>query len=297
MDLQFLFDEPITKLETINKGFSLDKKIIVNDKYVVRIIPLDRITRFKNVLKVQKAFQEVALCQKAYKLETDNKHGYYITEYLQGKNGLEVIQDFDLDTQYNLGIKAAHELVKLHKAFPLPDFDVKTHLDNYLYTKIEVAVKSGVKDLLPEIDEVINVLKHNIHHLYHLKGVQAHADYHLFNMIYDEGIYKGVIDFERVRPGIFLTDFRNNTPHNSPVSPYFASGFIDGYLDKNNIENFFLMYNIYDLLLSIAAIPWVKQFDPENIDKSVKLIRSIFAQRDTLHESPKWYLGKYIVSS
>lgn len=293
MKLDFLFKEPITKQEPINKGFSLDKKIIVNDRYLVRVVPKGRIPHFEYVLSIQKKFQKVALCQKAYHLEKDDHHGYYITEYIKGKNGLEVIQTYPKDTQYNLGIKAAHELVKIHNAFPVKDFDTKKHLDRYLEEKIQKAIECNVKELLPEIDDIIRVVKDNIHHLYHLKGVQAHADYHLFNMIFDDGIYKGVIDFERVREGIFLTDFRNNTPHNSPVSPYFASGFIDGYLDEKPITNFFLMYNIYDLLLAIAAIPWVQIYDKENIDKSVELIREIYKQKDSLSEPPPWYIGRY----
>jgi aminoglycoside phosphotransferase (APT) family kinase protein len=293
MDLKHLFKEDIVSIKKINKGFSLDEKIIVNDKYLVRIIGLERYERFKEVFRVQKDFEKIGLCQKAISLSKDKYHGYYLTEYLEGEDGLEVIDTYSKDKQYELGMIAAKEIVKFHKAYPLLGFDMKKHLNDYLNTKIELTIKNNVSELLPEIDNIIELVRNNIHYLYGLDGVQTHADYHLFNMIFYKGEYQGVIDFERVRPGPFLNDFRNNTPHNSQVSPYFASGYIDGYLDEIPIQNFFLLYNIYDLMLAIATIPWVQKFDSDNVNKSIQMIQSIYEQRDNLSSSPKWYLGKY----
>ncbi len=293
VDLQKFFKEEIKNTNKIEKGFSLDEKYIVNNKYIVRVIPLERYEQFKEVFRVQKDFEKIALCQKVINLTKDINFGYYITEYIEGKNGLEVIESYPTERQYELGKVAAKEIVKFHKAYPLPDFDMKQHLDNYLNTKIKVALECNVKELLPEIDDIIELVKNNIHHLYSLQGVQTHADYHLFNMIFDDGEYMGVIDFERVRPGSILTDFRNNTPHISKISPCFASGYIDGYLEEVHISDFFLMYNVYDLLLAIAAIPWVQKFDSENVNNSIKMIMTIYEQKDNLSSSPTWYVGKY----
>ena len=33
------------------------------------------------------------------------------------------------------------------------------------------------------------------------------------------------------------------------------------YLEANYIENFFMKYNLSDLLLSIYSIEWIKEFD------------------------------------
>jgi aminoglycoside phosphotransferase (APT) family kinase protein len=293
MEFHKLFKEKIISIKKIDKGFSLDKKYIVNGKYIVRVINLDRFDQFQEAFRVQKAFEKVARCQKAIKLIKNKDYGYYITEYIKGQDGLEVIESFSNDKQYKLGLTVAKDIVKFHKAYPITDFDMKQHLDNYLNRKISLVLEYNVEEFLPEIHNIIELVKSKIHHLYSLQAVQTHADYHLFNMIFDHGEYKGVVDFERVRPGPFLTDFRNNTPHNSKISPYFASGYIDGYLEEINIDNFFLMYNIYDLLLTIAAIPWVMKFDSNNIDRSVEIIKTIYEQRDNLSTSPSWYVGKF----
>ncbi len=293
MRIKQLFDEDILCVKEINEGFSLDRKVIVNNRYVVRIISLERYEQFEEVYRVQQNFYYTALCQKPIKLIKDSENGYYITEYIEGSNGLDVIGEYSKETQYRLGVTAAQEIVKFHNEYPIATFNTKKHLDEYFKNKVSVALDENVVQLLPEIDEIIDVVRSNIHHLYHLHGVQCHADYHLFNMIFSNREYKGVIDFERVRKGIFLTDFRNNTPHNSKVSPSFASGYIDGYLDKVEVPDFFLLYNIYDLLVTIAAIPWVLTHDEKNIDKSIKIIRSIYQTKDKLEESPDWYIGKY----
>ena len=293
MDLQKILNEEVKTLSEITEGFSRDKKYLVNEKYIVRVIEKDRIPRFKFVLEVQKKFQEVALCQRVIDLIEDDEKGYYITEYIPGKNGLEVIELFSLEKQRELGVIAAKEIVKFHKKYPAKDFDVKKYLLDYMNEKIERAISDNVDAEIPEIHDIIDVVRNNIHHLFQLEGVLTHSDYHLFNMIFDHGEYKGVIDFERARVAIFLTDFRNNTPHNSYKSPHFASGFIDGYLDEIPVDNFFLMYNVHDLLLTIAALPWVKIYDPENIEKNVKLIRDIYSNAKNLDQAPAWYVGKY----
>lgn len=293
MNLQKLFEEPITSIKKIEEGFSVDEKFLVNGKFIVRILSLDRAKRFEKVYDFQKKFYEVARCQKPINLIVDQEFGYYITEYLPGKNGLEVISSFSEKKQYKLGKITGYELSKIHKKYVMKEFDVKSYLNDYIESKTQVAIEESLEKDLPEILEVIEVVKKNIHHLYHLKGILTHSDYHLFNMIFDDGEYKGVIDFERCRTGIFLTDFRNNTPHNSDVSPAFASGFIDGYLDEIPVENFFLMYNIHDLLITIAALSWVKQFNPENVEVDIMKIQKIFKQRDKLDMPPPWYIGKY----
>lgn len=292
MELQKLFKEKINSTKIIEEGFSLDKKYIINNKYVVRVISKERIDQFKKVLVVQQNFSKVSLCQRVYRLVEDKTCGYYITEYLKGKNGLEVIQSYPKEKQYELGIIAAKEIVKFHKAYPLPNFDVISHFKKYFNNKINKVRANSINTLVPEIEDIINVVSNNIHHFYKLRGVQTHADYHLFNMIFDDGEYKGVIDFERVRPGIFLTDFRNNTPHNSPVSPAFASGYIDGYLREVNIKDFFLLYNIHDLLISIASIPWTLEYNPKNIENAINQVYMIYNQRNSLSLPPRWYIGE-----
>ena len=293
MEFQKLLNEEIKTISEITEGFSLDKKYLVNDKYIVRVIEKDRIPRFKFVFETQKKFYEVSLCQRPVDLIEDEKNGYYITEYIPGENGLEVIESYTEEKQRELGIIAAKEIVRFHKKYPAKDFDTKKYLLDYMNDKINRAIHDNVENEIPEIHDIIDVVKNNIHHLFNLEGVLTHSDYHLFNMIFDQGEYKGVIDFERARVAIFLTDFRNNTPHNSYKSPHFASGFIDGYLDEIPVENFFLMYNVHDLLLTISALPWVKIYDPENIEKNVKLIRDIFSNVKELDKAPKWYVGKY----
>ena len=293
MNLQKFFDEPIISIVKIEEGFSVDQKYLVNQLYLVRIVSFDRIERFRNVFSFQKKFYQIALCQKPINFFEDQENGYYITEFLPGKNGLEVIESYNKEKQLELGKIAGYQLSKVHKKYCVKDFDSKAYFNEYLSSKIQIAIDHKVQKDLPELLDIIEKVKKNIHHLYHLEGKLTHSDYHLFNMIFENGEYKGVIDFERCRRGVFLNDFRNNTPHNSDISPYFASGFIDGYLDELPIKNFFLMYNVHDLLLVIAAIPWVKQFNPENLENDIIKIKKIYEQCKKLEEPPVWYVGKY----
>lgn len=293
MNFDKLFKEKIETVREITEGFSVDKKYIINDKYIVRMISEDRIERFKFVYETQKKFQEVSLCQKVIDYVIDLPYSYYITEYLPGKNGLEVIEGFSEQEQYDFGVQAAKELVKFHLAYPDLNFDTKKAVNQYFKSKTEIAINGGVRELLPSIDSLIETVQKNLHYLYDLKGVITHSDYHLFNMIFDGKEYKGVIDFERCRPSHFLTDFRNNTPHNSTISPWFASGYIDGYIEEFKIEDFFKKYNTHDLMMSIAALVWVREFNPENLDKDIEFIKDLFNDIGDVSKKPTWYKGKH----
>jgi len=293
MNFEKYLDEKVKSIVKIEEGFSVDEKYLVNNKFLVRLISEDRIDRFKFAYDTQKRFHAVAKCQKPIGFFIDSPYSFYISEYLPGKNGLEVIGDFTKDKQYDLGVEAGLELIKFHKANPAHDFDTKTYINNYFESKVQTSIDALVKDVLPHIDEIVNLVRNNLHYLYVVPTYLTHSDYHLFNMIFDGEKYMGVIDFERCRNGIFLTDFRNNTPHNSDVSPYFASGFIDGYLSEFYFDDFFICYNVHDLLMSIAAIPWIKEFDPGSLNKSILFIDEMYQSLKDVSKKPNWYVGKY----
>jgi aminoglycoside phosphotransferase (APT) family kinase protein len=294
MDFQKLFDEKIESIDLLEEGFSPDLKYVINQKYVVRVIDKSRYDRFKRVFDIQRKFYKVALCQKPIDLKMDDEHLYYITEYLEGDNGLNVIEFFDTKKQYDFGLEAGLELAKFHRTYPLDDFSVKDYIDYYFEDKVKQASSSNVGLYVEEIDDIIDYVSKRKSIFYSLHGVLSHSDYHLFNMIFNGDTYKGVIDFERCRRGIFLTDFRNNTPHNSPKSPCFASGFIDGYRSKIDYDNFFELYNIHDLMMAIASIPWTMEYNPEELDREVAYIKALYRNRKQIKKAPVWYNGDYI---
>ena len=293
MNFDRFFSFEISKVEEITKGFSIDKKYVINDSFLVRVINNERVDKFQFVFEVQQKFHKISLCQKALKFIIEDGIGYYITEYLQGENGLDVIGNFSEREQYDFGVLAAKELVRFHKAYPMHDFNAKTYTDEYFNSKVEIARRNNIEKMIPKIEELIKVVRNNLHILYDLKGVLTHSDYHLFNMIFDGDQYMGVIDFERCRAGYCLTDFRNNSPHNSRVSPHFASGYIDGYLNEFHYPNFFEMYNVHDMMMSIAALPWVMEFNPENLDNDIAYINDLFDDVNDITKRPRWYVGKY----
>jgi len=293
MDFQNIFDFKIESVQKIEKGFSVDDKYIINNQYLVRVISKDRVERFKYVYDVQKLFNEVSLSQKVINFVIGDRISYYVTEYLPGENGLDVILNFTEEQQYNFGIEAAFELTKFHNLYPQPDFNTRENIEKYFTSKVEICRDNNVIELIPEIEDLIQLVGDNLHCLFDLNSVITHSDYHLFNMIFDGNKYIGVIDFERCRVSHILTDFRNNSPHNSPASKHFASGFIDGYLNEIFVEDFFLKYNIHDMMMSIAAIPWVMEYNPTNLDVDIAYIKTLFSSLKDPTKKPSWYVGKY----
>lgn len=285
------FNEDIVKIEVLDKGFSVDKKYIVNDKYIIREINSSRNDRFRFVFETQQLFSKIGTAQKALKFIEGDQVSYYITEYLKGFDGLEIIESLPIDKQYELGYQTGKEIALFHLTNIQEGKKAKDIVLNYMTSKIALAREENLEKDLNILEDIIHVVEDNIHLLFELDVYLCHSDYHLFNMIFNEGEYQGVIDFERVRYSHLFTDFRNNTPHNAPISKHFASGSIDGYLEVNYIEDFFMKYNLNDLLLSIYSIGWIKEFDNENVGKSIAFITDLFKDIKDLRVIPKWYVG------
>ena len=289
---KYLDHEPID-IYLLEEGFSVDIKYVVDDEIIVREIAINRLNRFKFAKDVQEKFIKVGKTAKVYDLIVKNDKAYYITEYLQGDNGLNVIQDYSNEEQYNFGVETANELALFHNEYRDYDFDMKEYIDELVDRKLNQAMNDPHLKDISNIEFIINTIRDNKHILYKLEGVINHSDYHLFNMIFDKGNYMGIIDFERARKGMFITDFRNNAPHNAPASKYFASGAIDGYLNINIIENFFEIENLNTLIISLGAVSWVSEFDKENLEETILNINELFENFTSLSEKPKWYVGKY----
>lgn len=291
------FNEDIIDIKILDRGFSVDKKYVVNDKYLIREIDSSRNERFKFVFKTQQLFEKTGTAQKVLKFIKGDKVSYYITEYLKGLDGLEVIESFSTKKQYDLGYKIGKEIALFHLSNIQKDIKIKDVLLDYMTSKIKLAREENLEKDLNVIEDIIHVVEDNIHLLFDLEVYLCHSDYHLFNMIFNEGEYQGIIDFERARYSHLFTDFRNNTPHNAPISKHFASGSIDGYLAVNYIEDFFIKYNLNDLLLSIYAIGWIKEFDPENVQYSIDHITNMYNDIKELKVIPKWYVGVHKIKN
>ena len=285
------FNEDLVSVKILEKGFSVDKKYIVNDKYIIREIDPSRNERFRFVFDTQKLFNKTGTAQKALKFIEGNQVSYYITEYLEGLDGLEIIESLSIEQQYRLGYQTGKEIALFHLSNIQKGEKAKDSVLNYMTSKIKLAREECLEKDINVLEDIIHVVEDNIHLLFELDIYLCHSDYHLFNMIFNKGEYQGVIDFERVKYSHLFTDFRNNTPHNAPISNHFASGSIDGYLEVNYIEDFFIKYNLNDLLLSIYAIGWIKEFDSENVDKKIAFITDLYRDIKDLRVIPKWYVG------
>ena len=285
------FNVDVVDIKVLDKGFSVDKKYIVNDKYIIRETDPSRNERFRFVFETQQLFNKTGTAQKALRFIEGDRVSYYITEYLKGLDGLEIIESLSTEKQYRLGYQTGKEIALFHLSNIQKDKSVKDIVLKYMISKIDLARKENLEKDLNILEDIIHVVEDNIHLLFDLDVYLCHSDYHLFNMIFDNGEYQGIIDFERARYSHLFTDFRNNTPHNAPISKYFASGSIDGYLDVNYIEDFFMKYNLNDLLLTIYSIGWIKEFDPDNVDKNIKYITDLYNEIKDLRVIPKWYVG------
>lgn len=139
--------------------------------------------------------------------------------------------------------------------------------------------------ILSYIDKNRRLLK-NRPQVYH------HGDYHMGNMVQSKKGQLHVIDWHTV-------DFNN---YGDPwyefnrigvEYPFFASGQIDGYFNKEIPEEFWELLALYLSTSAITSIVWAKYCAPERLDSIIHLNNAILHWFNNMNSAiPTWYLPK-----
>lgn len=239
-------------IETINKGYSTDKKVIVkcdNEKFIVRTFEGNQ----------ERREVEVALLKKLEELDANSlrvillEEGKMVTSYIEGEDAEEVIAELPLNEQYQIGLEASKDLRKIHmiKA-PTNDWyerqvaKYRRYIERYKECSLKV---QGDTQIMCFIEERLHLMKDR-------PNVLQHDDFHLPNIIVKDGKYAGVIDFGRFDWGDPVWDFIKLGMFSAEKSVPFAKGLIEGYHGVEPSEEFWELYALYLAMSVFSAIVW-----------------------------------------
>ncbi|RXJ04634.1 aminoglycoside phosphotransferase family protein [Anaerobacillus alkaliphilus] len=285
-----------TEINEITKGFSHDKKYVVNGQYLVRIFPQGEEEKRKEEFNcIQTLSNYSQFVPKTYEFGhlADNEFSYMILEFLPGDDAESVLPQLSGDEQYEAGFLAGKELKKLHQLHA-PESTIdwftqkKKKSDNYLEELQTVPVDDRLKELLA------TYIKQHEHLMRNRPNTFQHDDFHPSNLLIHNKVFSGIIDFQRMDWGDPLHDLTKIGFFSKRISVEFSRGVLEGYHSEEGIsEVFWELYSLYSAMHIVSAIVWGLRMSQEQFETLLGYSLDVLADHDDFKQTiPKWYKNK-----
>ena len=279
--------------EKINKGWSADIKYLIkddnNNKYLLRISSIDeyekKLVEFDYLKKLEKI--GLSMC-KPIEFGTCDDGVYIILSWIEGVDAQEYILNLSNKEQYEYGIIAGKELLKIHSLnAPSNIFDWEEKFNKKIDRKIKMYEDCPIK--IDKANNLIEYINNNRHLLKNRNLVFHHGDYHIGNMMINENKELVIIDFNRADFGDPYEEF-NRIVWCAQASSYFASGIVDGYFNNDIPEDFWKVLALYISSNTLSSIPWAIPFGKEEIEVMINQSKDVLRWYDDMNTYiPSWY--------
>lgn len=281
----------------VNQGWSNDikyKVILGQDLYLLRVSPIrlkDRITKLFDIMEqLDKDF--VPICSPIKMSVVDGDiHALY--SWIDGHDLNDVIDDFEENEQYQLGVVSGNYLRTIHR------IEAPSHLEPWsirFNTKIDSKIKKYRESNLnvDEIELFIDYVNQKRYLLNDRPQCFQHGDYHVGNFMINDSNELKIIDFDRYDFGDPWEEF-NRIVWSAQKAPTFASGMIDGYFEKQVPDTFWELLLLYISNNTISSLVWGLEISEAEYQVMVHQMHEILQWYDHLKINvPKWYKTKKV---
>lgn len=279
--------------EKINKGWSTDIKYLIkddnNNKYLLRISSIDQYDKKLIEFNYLKKLEEIGLSMcKPIEFGTCDEGVYIILSWIEGVDAQEYILNLSNKEQYEYGIIAGKELLKIHSLkAPSNIFDWEEKFNKKIDRKIKMYEDCPIK--IDKANNLIEYINNNRHLLKNRNLVFHHGDYHIGNMMINENKELVIIDFNRADFGDPYEEF-NRIVWCAQASSYFASGIVDGYFNNDVPIDFWKVLALYVSSNTLSSIPWAIPFGKEEIEVMINQSKDVLRWYDDMNTYiPSWY--------
>jgi aminoglycoside phosphotransferase (APT) family kinase protein len=287
------------KIEPITKGWSEDKKYCVTTadgtKYLLRISPASRFETRKALFAMLEkvAALKISMCMPVeFGICEDNtlfQGGVYSLQSWIGGEDLEAVLPLLSETeQYVLGSKSGGILKAIH-TIPAPETqeEWESRFNRKTDYKIKKYHECGLRFNGDEY--VLAYIEQNRHLLKERSQCFHHGDYHVGNMMLENGELK-IIDFDRYDFGDPWEEF-NRIVWSGAASPHFATGQLRGYFGGEPPIEFWKLLAFYIASNTLSSIYWAVPFGQSDLDTMMKQSQDVLAWFANMRNPiSTWYL-------
>jgi aminoglycoside phosphotransferase (APT) family kinase protein len=251
-----------TKIESVNKGWSSDKKYYIETsdgrRLLLRVAGISEYPQKKSEFQMMKqvAALEVDMPMPVEFGTCDNGGSVYLLlTWCDGEDAESILPNLTETDQYMLGVRAG-EMLKLIHSIPAPMGQEENNRNMF----------SGRPQCF------------------------QHGDYHVGNMIVSQDKTLSIIDFNRFDFGDPWEEF-NRIVWSATFSPHFATGQINGYFGGEPPIEFFKLLAFYISSNTLSSISWAIPFGEKEIITMKNQARDVLSWFDNMNNLiPTWYL-------
>jgi len=270
MEVKILDKEQITlnnfsklkfnKITPVLRGGSKDKKYAVEsnngERFFVRIADIVKYHRFSISYFIMLKAAEIGVpVKQPIEFWSNDDNVYFLTGWIDGENLNEVLKLHSESDQFQLGVKAANHLKKIHTIPVAPEHCLYFEWNKAYSNTIEKFTK-GYRKYGPKIVGIESFLTFMDEHKYLLETrpiSYLHGDFTEYNMMLESNGELVIVDFDGAfQVGDPWYDFYRLASSEKVTN--FASGLVYGYFDGDPPEHFWLLLAFYKTLDAIRLV-------------------------------------------
>lgn len=261
----------------------------MDETYLVRVFPINLLQERKQEFKIIQALDsQTPFVPKAYDFGFIEREGYMIISYLRGEDAESGMTHLSHSEQFKAGFSAGKILREVHK-IPL-DIPKMNWLD-FQTAKFKRKVEE-LKELEITASFLTDTEKFVYKNIARLKNrpiCLQHGDFYPANIILNNKKFVGLIDFNRLEFGDPLFDLAKIGFFTTEVSIPFARGNILGYIDKEEVTDFWNLYALYTAMHITSAVSWAAKNESRNFKKLMDYAVKTAASHDNFQKIvPNW---------
>lgn len=283
------------EIQAVDKGYSKDQKyhIITNEQEHLLL----RCSLIKNFFQKEREYQFIRKIEEtgitmtkpvSFGICNEGQWVYLLLTWVEGVDLEEVLGNFPVERQYELGRQAGNILRMIHQiSLNEEENPIDTKISKKLLQleKYEHSLRRVEND-----EEVVKYVKQNIQKIWREKPTYLHGDFHPGNLIYQSDGTIGVIDFNRWEIGDPYEEFYKLESFGVELSIPYCIGQIESYFNDQVPEQFWETLAVYVAHSSLYSIEWATQFDEEEIIGMVQRYHASIKHFDHYKQVvPTWY--------
>jgi aminoglycoside phosphotransferase (APT) family kinase protein len=284
-------------LESIQKGYSTDKKVIVHlqedSKLLLRLFDLkdyeQKCVEYEYLRIIESYGVKCSKPLACGKL-ADLLKGYMLLTYIEGNDASEELPKLTKTEQYQIGFETGKELLKMHQ------FAAAKNVTTWYERKIAEHRKllneyAELKVPFKHDTQIISFIENHIELMHNRPNLYLHDDIYVGNIIVKDRQFAGIIDFNRYDWGDPVHDFLKLAIFSKEVSIPFSIGQLNGYHQSQEPDElFWKLYALYLAMSFFASIVWVWKFVPAEKDSLLGKLALILEDHNNFASyKPNWY--------
>ncbi|MCA1321642.1 aminoglycoside phosphotransferase family protein [Bacillus tianshenii] len=277
----------------LKKGFSFDKKYIIDNEYLLRLFPIEDVNKRRieyDTIHALSAYSDYVPAGVEFNTLEELDKAYMILTYLPGEDAEVAMKGLTEKEQYYAGFDAGRELKKLHELKAQADYEPwhnlkKKKSDKYIEELKKIDIDESLKGLLESY-----ILK-NEHLMKERPNRFQHDDFHPSNLVIQNKAFAGIIDFQRMDWGDPIHDLQKLGFFSKRVSVPFTKGVVDGYHEDGVVtREFWELYSLYSAMHVVSAIVWGKKMGPEQYKVLYEYSMDVLRDHGNFSKIiPDWY--------